>query len=617
MTGPVPAPELLDFVRGLLVLLVAGYLLAFRPFARRALWLAVAAAFAGLRGVLPIGPDDFPLWLYLCEHVAFLAFLTGFPHPVRPRSFSGLAVVVSLGWWIASLVYVATGQVPADEGQFLFIDRMLYPTALGGVMTVLLVIIARLRDLRGPGIPENERRAAPFLYVFGSAGVFTGGGSVLGVILNAWLGRGRFPLFFYETPEGPWFAIASTLSYALVLVVALQGIRRQWWVPVLLFTAGFVSYLPILARPTLEADLATTLRLWGYLLSPVFVMYAQARWAPFKGEPELGSGGWIFAGFAGAFAYAFVLIAFYAVSPGTVIDYVVGPVVALLVATAIAVMVLPRARKAQLGRMLTLAGHESLAIGSLVLGRYRVLRILGEGGQARVYEAMDKKDGQHVVLKALGSEEAANEAHALKGLQHPNIIRLIDVIEVPGVTLLVLEFADGGTLRGLLKRHTGGLPPSEARPLLDGILAGLEASHLHGLAHRDVKPENVFLAAGVPKLADFGAAQSVKPGSTLRAGRGTLAYLAPEQVRGEPGDACSDVYAAGMLVHEVLTGRPPLAVPSDDFLARQAILEQPAKVTLSHAAIARVVQRALSKEPNGRFKDAGELRAKLEGAWTA
>ena len=609
------APDLLNFVRGLLVLMVAGYLFAFRPFDRRALWLALSAAVVGFRSAF--GPNELTIWLALGEYVFLLAFLAGFPRPVRLRSLSGLAVGASLIWWMSSVVYVASMQWPVGDDPFLFKDRMLFPTALGPVIMGQLVIAARLHDLRDAGIPENERRAAPFLYIFGSAGVFTSAGSLLGQVLNGWLGQGPFPLFFYEDPEGPWFTIAYSILLVLDAVIIVQGARRRWWVPAFLVGAGFVSYLPILASPGLDAGLVLTLRLWGYLLSPVFVMYAQARWAPFKGEPELGGGGWIFAGFAGSFAYAFVLIAIYAVAPGTVIGYVVGPLVALVVAIVVALMALPRARKAQLARMLAWSRHEPLAIGAVVLGRYRVLRILGEGGQARVYEAMDKKAGQRVVLKAVGNEEAATEAQALKGLQHPNIIRLIDVVEVPGVTLLVLEFADGGTLRGLLMRRTSGLPPSEAKELVDGILAGLEASHARGVAHGDVKPENVFLAAGVPKLADFGVANAAGPEATLQLRRGTLAYLAPEQVRGEPGDARSDVYAAGMVVHEILTGRPPIAVPMDDFLARQTILDRPAKITVPHKPVARVLERALSKEPGSRFRDAGEFRSKIQTAWTA
>lgn len=154
---------------------------------------------------------------------------------------------------------------------------------------------------------------------------------------------------------------------------------------------------------------------------------------------------------------------------------------------------------------------------------------------------------------------------------------------------------------------------------MDGILAGLAQVHAKGVVHRDLKPENALLSAdGTPKLADFGAAREAMPGTTARIGGvGTLAYLAPEQVRGEPGDARADVYAAGVLLHEMLTGERPVPTHGrDDFLMRRAILTEAPRLVLppEAARLAPVLATALEKEPDARYRDAPAMRVALRDA---
>jgi serine/threonine-protein kinase len=210
--------------------------------------------------------------------------------------------------------------------------------------------------------------------------------------------------------------------------------------------------------------------------------------------------------------------------------------------------------------------------GALLEGRYQVGELLAVGGMSRVYAGTDTRLDRDVAIKVMDPRLAADpvfrkrferEARAVARIDHPGVVDVYDQGEHGGppdpVVYLVMELVLGGTLRDVL-RERGALEVPEALAVLEPVLAALGAAHEQGLAHRDVKPENVLISnAGTVKVADFGLVTAAAQARASTAGMiiGTVAYLSPEQVTGRGIDARSDVYAAGVLLYELLTGEPP------------------------------------------------------------
>ncbi len=209
-------------------------------------------------------------------------------------------------------------------------------------------------------------------------------------------------------------------------------------------------------------------------------------------------------------------------------------------------------------------------VGRLLEGRYSLVRRVARGGTATVYEAHDLRLQRVCAVKVmhadLGDPEEfrarfVREAHAAARLSHPNVVAVTDQGDDAGVLYLVMEYVPGRTLRDLV-RDEAPLSPARALALLDPVLAALAEAHRCGLVHRDVKPENVLLADdGRVKVADFGLARAFDAAATHTATGGllvgTVSYLAPELIEGRRADPRADVYAAGVLLHELLTGRKP------------------------------------------------------------
>ena len=212
-------------------------------------------------------------------------------------------------------------------------------------------------------------------------------------------------------------------------------------------------------------------------------------------------------------------------------------------------------------------------------GRYRIRRRLGAGGMGLVYQATDRLGGREVevALKVLSPELLADEsarsrfldeAESLQRLRHPNIVALrgVDFDAQRDLYLLVMELLQGRTLREELAEHAGPLPLERIVDVLGQACAGLAHAHEHDLVHRDVKPENLFLCAdGRVKLLDFGLVRLAggQAGTYTRLGAGTPLYMAPEQLKGEPPDARTDLYSLGVVLWECLTGElPPAAEPA-------------------------------------------------------
>jgi beta-lactam-binding protein with PASTA domain/tRNA A-37 threonylcarbamoyl transferase component Bud32 len=266
-------------------------------------------------------------------------------------------------------------------------------------------------------------------------------------------------------------------------------------------------------------------------------------------------------------------------------------------------------------------------VGALLDGRYRVQGRVARGGMATVYTAVDIRLDRKVAVKvmhpALADDEAfvarfIREARAAARLSHPNVVPVYDQGADAGSVFLVMEYVAGRTLRDLLHEH-GRLSPGQALDVLEPVLAALEAAHLAGLVHRDVKPENVLLADdGRIKVADFGLARAVEAANlTATAGllMGTVGYLAPEQVERGGSDPRSDVYAAGILLYELLTGAPPYVGETALAVAYRHVHEDvppPSAVVPSvPPALDALVRRATRRDPADRFPSASAFRASL------
>jgi len=265
--------------------------------------------------------------------------------------------------------------------------------------------------------------------------------------------------------------------------------------------------------------------------------------------------------------------------------------------------------------------------------RYELGACVGAGGMARVYAATDRLLERPVAVKILRHDlgddaevrrRFLREARTAAQFTHPNAVQVFDSGQDGGQPWIVMELIEGVNLCATLA--AGPLPVDEALRIVDGVLAALHAAHRQGIVHRDVKPGNVLLQPdGTVKLADFGIAKSIEDaaGKLTSTGGivGTPEYLSPEQVDGEPASPASDVYAAGVLLFELLTGRPPF---KSDTAVTTALAHTTQPVPDVRAAapgvpdhVAVAIERALAKDPYDRFADAGELRSALHGETAA
>jgi serine/threonine-protein kinase len=279
-------------------------------------------------------------------------------------------------------------------------------------------------------------------------------------------------------------------------------------------------------------------------------------------------------------------------------------------------------------------------IGRKLDGRYDVIARLGEGGMGVVYRGRQVHLGRFVAIKVLHQDTAAaadgrrrfqREARALSELAHPNIVPVTDSGIDDGLPFLVMELLQGKTLSELLRE--GPLPLWRALDIVRQTLRGLAFAHGKGIVHRDLKPANVFLQAlseedDHVRLLDFGMVKFLERSSSkatadtlTRVGVvvGTPAYMSPEQAKGGPADARTDVYAAGALLFELVAGRRPFVEETAEAVVI-AHLTRPvpslAKVRpglgASAAMLQPVVERAMAKKPAGRFKDAAAMLVALE-----
>src|SRR5262249_8591020 len=279
------------------------------------------------------------------------------------------------------------------------------------------------------------------------------------------------------------------------------------------------------------------------------------------------------------------------------------------------------------------------------LGPYRVLDRLGEGGMGEVYAAEDARLKRRVAIKVLPAAVANDQARlarfeqealATAALNHPNILVVHDIGNDDGRAYVVAELLEGKTLRDLLNEGTPAV--AKAVEYATQIAQGLAAAHARGIVHRDLKPENLFVTDdGRVKILDFGLARVVAPASAGRGaatetrlalgpepGRGvaTVGCMRPEQVRGDAVDARSDLFSLGVVVYELLTGRPAFARDSAADSITAILRDAPEDMSALRPvppALARVVARCLEKSPGLRFQSASDLAFALQtlGASTA
>ena len=264
--------------------------------------------------------------------------------------------------------------------------------------------------------------------------------------------------------------------------------------------------------------------------------------------------------------------------------------------------------------------------GSVVDGRYRVLRRLGSGGMADVWLAEDSHLQRQVALKVLHKQFAQDrefverfrrEAEAAAGLQHPNVVSVFDRGEVEGTYFIAMQFVEGATLKQLIER---GLSPDEAVPLIRQVLEAARFAHKRGIVHRDLKPQNVIVdAEGKAVVTDFGIARAgiseiTQTGSVM----GTPHYLSPEQAQGMEVTAVSDLYSVGVILYESLTGRVPFEAESAVAVAMKQVSQTPQRPSSINPAVwpslDAATMRALEKEPGQRFQSADAFIAALDAA---
>ncbi|MGK2856004.1 MAG: protein kinase domain-containing protein [Thermoanaerobaculia bacterium] len=270
--------------------------------------------------------------------------------------------------------------------------------------------------------------------------------------------------------------------------------------------------------------------------------------------------------------------------------------------------------------------HGRFLPGQVLGGRFRVIAILGKGGMGEVYRADDLTLGQPVALKFL-PETLAGDAERLEKFRaevrmarqvaHPNVCKVYDIGELDGESFLSMEYVEGEDLAHLLKR-IGALPQSKAIQIARQIAAGLAAAHDRGLIHRDLKPANVMLdERGTVRVTDFGLAGTAEDFTKGNVREGTPQYMAPEQLRGESVTARSDLYALGLVMYELFTGRKAFEAPTMAKLIE--LRESSTSSDLSGSmegldpAVERLILRCLEEDPARRPASAMLVAAALPG----
>lgn len=267
--------------------------------------------------------------------------------------------------------------------------------------------------------------------------------------------------------------------------------------------------------------------------------------------------------------------------------------------------------------------------------RYHIVRALGQGGMARVFQAQDTLLGRMVAIKVLREQYTADavflsrfhqEAQAAASLAHPNVVGIFDLGDEAGQPYIIMEYVDGPSLKEVIQKE-GALPLATALDIAAQVCQGLQYAHSQGMVHRDIKPQNILLAGWgkeppervIAKITDFGIARALGQASLSAPGEvwGTAHYLSPEQAQGEPASGASDIYSLGIVLYEMLTGQLPFQGDSAVAVALKQVQEAPPSLRELNPritpAMESLVLRALAKDPAERFSSAGEMGEVLRG----
>lgn len=525
---------------------------------------------------------------------------------------SAIVCVVGALLWFAMPALFA---IPS-RGGVLAASTLLRAGSRGEMFLELAASIAILVAL--PKGARGGREAVAILAAFNAPAVLSSVAFWTDVVIGLPLGIEGFlgPSDFARSPLSTWMLVACYLVLPIALL-AIGARRHGERVPAYVAALAAVPALVALAARADDSTVLVVSQAFAPLGMAALLGYALARFGALGSTFVPRSMEYGFAGVLALAAYGASETCMAAILPeGSAWAIPLGVLGAAL-GLAAGIASLEPARALALPRALGLGAPgepaQPFARGRVVLGRYRVDRLLAEGGEGRAFLAFDERAERKVVLKAVAEARGrglAREARALRAIDHANVVRVLDVIRAPGHEVLVLEYLAGGNLAGLLHRR-GALPPGMARQLALDLLAGLAAAHERGIAHGDVKPENVLLAEdGTAKVADFGLATGGDAGAVTVTTHGTLAYLAPERVRGGPPDARSDVYAAALVIHRTIVGKPAIPIDAlDDFRAREAMVAGVGAIALPEWASAwePILARGMARDASARFSDAGEM----------
>lgn len=267
------------------------------------------------------------------------------------------------------------------------------------------------------------------------------------------------------------------------------------------------------------------------------------------------------------------------------------------------------------------------------LGKYRLVEKLGQGGMAQVYKAYQPDLDRYVAIKVLhphltSDEEFAarfrREARAIAALEHPHSVRVYDFDTDHDLAFIVMEYLTGASLKARLRDlscRNEYMPLAEAQHIIGALADALDYAHAHGVIHRDIKPSNVLITTdGRPVLTDFGIAKMID--ATIITGSssslGTPAYMSPEQAKGEPGDARSDIYALGVMLYQLCTNHLPFDADTPyAIILKHLTAPLPPPRSLRPdlpEPVEQVILKALAKEPDDRYQTAAEMGAAIRAA---
>lgn len=266
-----------------------------------------------------------------------------------------------------------------------------------------------------------------------------------------------------------------------------------------------------------------------------------------------------------------------------------------------------------------------LAVDRVIAQRYKILEPIGTGGSSQVYTAHDGTLGRQVAIKILDDRASAQEdlrrlftkeGKALAQLTHPNVVAVYDVGEVDGRPFIVMEHVEGISLKQRIER-AGALPLADVVRIGIEIAQGLEFTHSRGIIHADLKPSNILLdLEDKPKICDFGIARTPQEDAETPQLFATALYVSPERVEGKRASVASDIYGLGLVIYEMLVGKPPFTSANAAVLLRDHVVRQPVPPSHLRPSLPKevdsIVLKALAKDPSLRWKRASDLALALE-----